>query len=70
MIRRAHKSPLRALGELPRIFGQHVGCVPGRVVDLPAPFGPGKAVTVPGRRSKPTWSTMVRLPQTLVSPAL
>ncbi|WP_176959892.1 hypothetical protein [Lentzea jiangxiensis] len=47
-----------------------MGCVPGRVVDLPAPFGPGKAVTVPGRRSKPTWSTMVRLPQTLVSPAL
>src|SRR5687767_15419037 len=36
------------------------------VVVLPAPFGPRKPKTSPGRSSKETSSTIVRLPMTLV----
>src|SRR5882757_3696277 len=38
------------------------------VVDLPAPFGPRKPVTTPGRTVKVRWSTAVLSPYRLVSP--
>ncbi len=39
------------------------------VVDLPAPFGPRKPVTTPGRTVKVSSSTTVLSPYLLVSPS-